>query len=465
MGVDRTSGLNCEIQDRNETCLEAVFGEVVGKLLIKTIILINFISEHADHFTHTGIHVATDTIMSHPIQAPLHHGLVPSAHHCPPALVRVPSLRGTAPADDGELFVHETLALFDALEDAWPGLTSADASPFQTYAWNIAWYGGYATGGFRPLVFELRRDGVTVAILPCYRDGRTVRLAGDRLCGYQDAIARNREDIASLLRRVRAWLDHEGRGCHFRFEPLSEEGALHAVLRDPGSLSPGSLRFEMPRALCRCAELHGGLDGYLASLPRKRRSDLRHALNRLDRELPGTQVSILRDAEAGIDDLWHAAAFHVAHSRKEEESPFHDHRLIDLLARVAKDPDVGFQLAFLMSHGEVLAVDFGFVRGGRYYGYLGAYDRTYARLAPGKCLLLKRIDRWVAEDGVRMLDVSEEDAGGGSGVVGDRFYRLWSMRLMPDDLRHRLRQAGLESDKHLRRIARKALGMGDGLPR
>ncbi len=403
--------------------------------------------------------------MNPSIQARLRDGLTaPACHHHPPA-ARASTAFAGASLDDGEFFVHETLAALDTLESGWRELTPEDAAPFQTYAWNAAWYGGYATGGFRPLIFELRRGGVAVAILPCYREGRSVRLVGDRICGYQDAVAGNADDVSILLRHVRAWLDREGRGCHFRFERLSGEGFLRSVLRDPECLPAASLRFEKLYALCPRVELHGGLEGYLASLPRKKRSDFRHSLNRFDREISGAEVSVLRDAEIRIDDLWHAAAFHVAHSRKEGESPFHDHRLIDLFSRVSKDPEVGFQLAFLTSHNELLAVDFGFVRGGRYYGYLGAYDRTYARLAPGKCLLLKRIDRWAAEDGVHTLDFLEEAEDDNGGIAGDLAYDVWSMRFMSDDFRNRFRRAGLETDKRLRRIARRAFRMEDGLAR
>lgn len=386
-----------------------------------------------------------------------------SAHHLLPA-----SAFGSAPSalsGRGDFVVHETLAAFDGIESAWRALTPRNASPFQTYAWNSAWYHCYATGNLRPLVFELRRGGATTAILPCYREGKTVRLAGDRICDYQDVVAGDHEEIAALLRHARAWLDREGRGCHFRFEKLSSEGALYAALHDPSRLPSHSLSFEKSFAPCPCADLRGGLEGYLASLPRKMRGDLRHSLNRFKREAPGAEVIILRGADIRVEDLWRAASFHVTHFRKDGESPFRDHRLIDLFARVAKDPEVGFQLSFLTMGREVLAVDFGFVRGGRYYGHLTAFDETYARLAPGKCLLLKRIDRWVAEDGVHTLDFLAGDEHYKRGFTGGTAYRVWSMRLMPDDFRNRVRQAGLESNKQFRRLAKRALGMDEGLAR
>lgn len=376
----------------------------------------------------------------------------PAGHHAP----AIPG---------GELLLHETLEPIEALESDWRRLTPASASPFQTYTWNLAWYHTHTGIQPRPLVFEWRRDGITTAILPCYREGKSIRLAGDRICDYQDAIAREPGEVTAMLRSAREWLDREGRGLHFRFERLSSEGLLYAALRDPAQAPSRSLHFEKSCAPCPFMDLQGGLDNYLATLSRKMRQDMNHALNRFEREAGEAVITILRDYEIRVDDLWNAAAFHTLHFRKGGESPFRDHRLLDLFARIAKDPDVGFQLSFLAKGADLLAVDFGFVRGRRYYGYLTAFDQAYARLAPGKVMLLKRIDRWVQEDGVDTLDFLAGDERYKRHFAGDRAYRVWSMRLMPDDLRNRIRRARLESDKRIRHMAKLALGKPEGLAR
>jgi len=367
----------------------------------------------------------------------------------------------------GELLVHEDGAAFEALdglESAWRRLTAPEASPFQTFAWNHAWYRTYALGRVKPLLFEWRRGGETVAILPCYREGKTIRLAADRICDYQDVIARDTDEVAALLAAVLEWVAAQGHGGQCRFEKLSSRGLLYRQLHAVGGMPDHALCFEKSFAPCPYADLRGGLENYLGGLPRKLRQDYRHSLNRLEREAPDVRVSILRDFEIRVDDLWNAAAFHIEHFRKDGESPFADHRLIDLFGRVAKDPECGFQLAFLTLYGDLLAVDFGFVRGGCYYGYLTAFDEAFGRLAPGKCLLLKRIDRWISEDGVHTLDFLAGDEEYKRGFTGNVAYHVWSMRLMPDDFRNRLRRAGLESDKQLRRFAKRALGREEGLP-
>lgn len=383
-------------------------------------------------------------------------------------LVSSASGLATRPAAGGELFAHEgaaALNALDRLESVWRALTHPEAAPFQTFTWNHAWYRTYALGRVKPLLFEWRREGEVRAILPCYLEGRTVRLAGDRICDYQDVIAGEGDDVAAMLEAVLAWVGKQGHGGHCRFEKLSCRGQLYRQIHAEGGMPGHSRCFEKSFAPCPFTSLRGGLEGYLASLPRKWRQDFRHSLNRLGREAADARVTILRDYEIRVDDLWNAASFHIGHFRKEGVSPFADHRLIDLFGRVAKDPEVGFQLAFLTLYGDLLAVDFGFVRGGVYYGYLTAFDSHYGRLAPGKCLLLRRIDRWVAEDGVHTLDLLAGDEEYKRAFAGDSAYHVWSVRLMPDDLRNRLRHAGLESDKQIRHLAKRALGREEGLPR
>lgn len=356
-----------------------------------------------------------------------------------------------------ELRLHHALADLEKLESAWRRLTPDCASPFQTFSWNLAWYRSYTDNSRRPFIFELLQDGVTKAILPCYLTGKTLRLAGDLTCDYQDVITTRMESVALLLPELLDWLNGEGRGFHFNFQKLSSEGHLFAALRESEQVAERAILYQKFYVPCPYVPLNGGLEGYLGSLPRKRRQDLRHSLNRLERDAPFVRVTTLRDYEIRVDDLENAASFHTEHFRKEGQSPFGDPRLLNLFGEIVKDPDVGFHLAFMTHFGDLLSVDFGFVRGDRYYGYLTAFDGNFASLAPGKCLILKRINEWVQEDGVETLDFLSGGESYKKGFTGDTAYAVWSMRLMPRDLKSRLRSLGLESDKRLRRAAKAVL--------
>ena len=355
------------------------------------------------------------------------------------------------------LRVHRSIKSLETLELPWRRLTPEGASPFQTFTWNLSWYQTYAASAGAPLVFEIRRGGEAVAILPCYRAGGALRLAGDLTCDYQDIITHKDEEVPPALTLVMDWLKREARMSHFQFDRLSSEGRLFRALHGSAEIPDASLVFEKCSAPCPYVNLQGGLDGYLASLPIKIRQDLRHSLNRLEKEAPVARVVRLNDFSIRVDDLTHAADFHIEHFRKEGVSPFGDKRLIDLFGRIAKDPEVGLQISFLANQGDLLAVDFGFVRGGRYYGYLTAFDPAFSRLAPGKCLLLKRIDGWVQEDGVHTLDFLAGDESYKKSFTGGNAYQVWSMRLLPDDLHNRARRIGLESHQRLRRLAKAAL--------
>jgi CelD/BcsL family acetyltransferase involved in cellulose biosynthesis len=356
------------------------------------------------------------------------------------------------------LRVHRSIESLETLELPWRRLTPEGASPFQTYTWNLSWYQTYAATAGAPLVFEIRSAGEAVAILPCYRAGRAIRLAGDLTCDYQDIIARNDEEVVSSLGLVMDWLGSEARRSYFRFDRISSEGALFRALHGPTGRPDDSIVFQKCSAPCPYVDLQGGLDGYLGSLPRKIRQDLRHSLNRLEKEAPVSRVVRLNDFSIRVDDLINAADFHIEHFRKEGGSPFCDERLVELFGRIAKDPDVGLQISFLADQGDLLAVDFGFVRGGRYYGYLTTYDPAFSRLAPGKCLLLKRIDGWVREDGVQTLDFLAGNEAYKKSFTGGAAYHVWSVRLMPDDLLNRTRRLGLEAHHRLRGFVKRVLG-------
>lgn len=341
----------------------------------------------------------------------------------------------------------------DQLETDWRRFTPEDAAPFLTFSWNRAWFRTFGESCGRPSIFRICENGKTVAILPCYRKGNVFRLAGDNVCDYQDIVARDDDSAKMALATVLLWMKQNAKNCHFHFEKLSTEGLLHRTLAGKKG-NPGFLSFVKHYAPCPYVDLQGGLENYLASLPRKMRGDLRRALNRLDREAPCARVTICRDFNIGVRDLESAAAFHVQYFRKGGASPLDDPRLVSLLGEVAKDPDVGLHLSHFTDQSETLAVDFGFARGGRYYGYLAGFNPDFRKIAPGKCLLLSRIDQWVATDGVEVLDFLAGDEEYKKGFTGGESYQVNSVRLMPDGFSHRCLRFYLEGDKRMRAFAK-----------
>lgn len=344
----------------------------------------------------------------------------------------------------------------DRIENEWRALTPENAAPFLTFSWNRAWFRVYREDCGTPAIFRVQENGVTTAILPCYRKGNVFRLTGDNICDYQDIITQSEESAKMAVSTLLLWIRKNAKRCHFHFEKLSSEGRLYPALFGK-SRNSNSLLFEKPYAPCPYVDLQGGLENYLASLPRKMRGDLRRAMNRLDREAPVARVTICRDFDIRVKDLESAAAFHAEYFRKDGRSPLADPRLVSLLGEVAKDPDVGLHLSHFTDQTETLAVDFGFARGGRYYGYLGGFNSNFRKLAPSKCLLLSRIDQWVAEDGVEILDFLAGDEGYKKGFTGGEEYQVHSVRLMRKGPAWRCLSFFLEADKRARSVAKLVL--------
>ncbi|MEM9017369.1 MAG: GNAT family N-acetyltransferase, partial [Verrucomicrobiota bacterium] len=134
-----------------------------------------------------------------------------------------------------------------------------------------------------------------------------------------------------------------------------------------------------------------------------------------------------------------------------------DPRLLRLLGEVAKDEDVGFHFSRLTSQSDILAFDFGFVRGGSYYGYLTGFHPAFQKLAPGKCLLLRRIDEWVRKDKIHTLDFLAGDEGYKRDYTGGASYAVCSVHLMPDTFAHRARKASLVVARQGRQVAKQAI--------
>ncbi len=344
----------------------------------------------------------------------------------------------------------------DRIESDWRRLTPKTAVPFVTFSWNRAWFRVYGESLGQPLIFQIRENGETTAILPCYRKGKVFRLAGDNVCDYQDIVTLNEESAKMAISIVLLWLQKNAKQFHFYFEKLSSEGQLYRALSERRDDS-NSILFEKRYAPCPRVNLRGGLENYLTSLPRKMRGDLRRALNRLEREAPTARVTISRDLGIRAGDLERAAAFHSEYFRKDGRSPLADQRLVSLLGEVAKDPDVGLHLSHFSDQSETLAVDFGFARGGRYFGYLTGFNPDFRKLAPGKCLLLTRIDRWVAEDGVEILDFLAGDEKYKKGFTGGEEYHVNSVRLMRKTPAWSCLKFILEADKKARSLAKSVL--------
>lgn len=345
----------------------------------------------------------------------------------------------------------------DQLAPDWRELLPEKAGPFQTFSWNRAWYRHFADAYDESAIFVVSKGGKVAAIFPCYRKGSEIRMAGDLCCDFQDVIASDEESVRIGLGLFIAWVKLKHAGCDLFFEKLSTRGLLYPVLKhlDRGRL--GVFAFRKNYGPCPWVELPESLDAWLAAMPRKVRGDWRRSLNRLDRELPEAEVLVHRDCGIPGGAVRDAAEFHRRHFRLEGSSPLADPRLVSLLEEVAPREDVGLRLS-LMKVGRIpLAIDFGFTRGETYYGYLTGFDETFGKLAPGKCLLLRRVNWWRQEDGVRVLDFLCGGERYKDGFTQGNCYHVCSVRLLARTIPNAARMMTLWSEWLFRGLSKRTL--------
>jgi len=373
--------------------------------------------------------------------------LEPSAHHTSAPLERA----------GRELSLITRTSEISSLRNDWRRLLPKESSPFSTFDWVNTWYHAFEDHCNEILVFVITQGNKTKSILPCYRQGRKIRLAGDITCDYQDLIVGNEYDAFESLSLIFEWLNIERPGSELYFKKVSSRGALMRALDAFSSSDSGIFLFRKNFMPCPCVKLSGSLEEYLQSIPRKPRSEFRRVVNRLEREVPDAEVVIWKGEDVVRGQLTRAAEFHVRHFRKGGESPLADPRLIALLHHVAGSDEVGLRVSVLRNGEDILAVDFGFCRGGSFYGYLTDFDESYSHLSPGRCLFIKRIDHWIHQEKITTLDL----LGGGEkykkGYTGGEFYQVSTVRIQPRNFVGGVRFAMIRSNRALRQIVKKVI--------
>ncbi len=267
------------------------------------------------------------------------------------------------------------------LADEWDALCDrcASATPFQRPGWLLASRRWLGTGG-APRVAILRRGVRLVGVVPLEVRGGVLRLIGEGVTDYLDAIVEPEVDAATLTEAVR--------------RAAAGAGALELAALRPGS------------PLLRLA-LGGGaapstpspvvaLD--TARVPRRAAYELRRLARhspRWEDEAgdPGALLAALFElhrarwaarGEPGVLDAPALEGFH-----RDAAAALHRRGLLRL---------IGLSLG-----GRLRAVLYGFTDHGRFLYYLSGFDPEIARLSPGRLLIARAIER-ARLDGAFELD-------------------------------------------------------------
>jgi CelD/BcsL family acetyltransferase involved in cellulose biosynthesis len=303
---------------------------------------------------------------------------------------------------------------FEPIAPEWDDLFHADpgATPFTSPGWARAWSRSWAGSG-QPWVIAVREEGELAGLAPFVmrRRGpfRVLSQLGNHpqrdVLARQDGVAAAEAVASEIARRGRDW-DLVAINCFPGASRLAE--ALRAVglrsrrrrtARYPGIVLPGSF------------------DDYLASLPRKRRSDLRRHLRRVDEGVIDIRKVREPSAIAAAVDRWQALKVswwdeRGAKIHADQRAPRFADFLSDLMSLLV--PGGTGEIWEFRHSGEVVGVEISLLDRRTFYSWEGGYHPDIAHLGPGKLAIGEGIRAAIAS-GRRYFDL----------MRGGQDYKYW----------------------------------------
>lgn len=311
------------------------------------------------------------------------------------------------------------LRLEEVPEDAWDALLGRIASPFPFLSRHFLLPWRRAFGGERDVRAAVwsPSGGPVEGLLFLHRlpGGGWTFLGGEEVADYLDAV------VAPGLEEA-FWKDFLEDGL-----PALGGGPLNL----PGLVEGAASLDVLPRLCretgrpCRVEEmdrapfvaLPASFEGYLSSLGKKERHELRRKIRRADERLPGLAFRMTRTEGELARDL---QSFLDLHRRSHpEKDRFMDDRMAVFFGEIAE----GFlragtlRLAFLSSGGEDIASVFQFRAGRALLLYNSGYDPARREAQPGLVLIARCIEHALGEgaaeyDFLRGTERYKYDLGG-----------------------------------------------------
>lgn len=325
----------------------------------------------------------------------------------------------------------------------WEALFAADplATPFLSVGWARAWLRHWA-GPAKPWVLAVRdHDASLVALAPLVlvQEGRlrVGRVLGKEPGDYWDVLslpsAREQATRAiggALVDAYREW-------DVVRLDALPPGSSTDRTLEGKGLRIHRHERVSYPAI--RLPESFGE---YLATLPTKRRTNLRRHLRALDEG----EVELRDVREPGqVGDA--VVRWHELHVRRWDEmgktlNPLHrSEHFRDFMTDVAHAlVPAGLQLVWeLRKDGDVVGEFVNFVDDRSFYLYLGGFEPAFSRLGLGKIVIAHAIRTSIAagrryfdftrgSEGYKYQEYGAKDREGHSLLIGNR--RLRSRRVL-----------------------------------
>ncbi len=266
------------------------------------------------------------------------------------------------------------------------------AAPFCHPSVWIPWL--HAHREHEPAVFEWRREGELRAIIPMFRHGRVLEMAGGQHLDYQDILATEVEEATSAL--LALVQQERGRSSTLVFSKVVERSLLAEATGD-GRLADIAHIEERYWSRCLVAEIEAsGGRGFDQVLPARQRKDYRNATRRLGEALPG--YSAEHHGPGGFDPalLDEVAVLHRASQyRKTGPSVFGSSAYLDFLrAQTMSGAPLCLSLLRERPGGPLVAFHLGYFGSDTFFHYLTAYSDAHAKLSPGRWLLVDALRHW-----------------------------------------------------------------------
>ena len=323
---------------------------------------------------------------------------------------------------------------FESLRETWGRLSakSGDNNIFLTWEWLSTWWQYYGQG--KKLNILLIEDGngiigIVPLMLSRYQWGPLkydiLESIGSTSCDYNGAILTGRKEdcIATLL----AYLENElVKNKVLRMTQIPEDSEFLALMREQYPLFSKSLILdERVSATCPYIPLPATWDEYFYSLRRKRRGNLRRALQSLQREhavefKKHTYAGDLREQMQGFFELqqkrWERRNLGGVLSSGTRREFYLE--LANVMAQKK-----WLDLSSLTVDGRIASAVYGFKYNQRFYYYITAFDPDYAQYSLGNLHIMYLLEDAI-KDGLNKFDL----------LRGDEVYKLYWTRLVTNNV-------------------------------
>ncbi|MES2606239.1 MAG: GNAT family N-acetyltransferase [Pseudomonadota bacterium] len=288
--------------------------------------------------------------------------------------------RWFAPDNDG---AEQLLA--EAVIPEWEALAlKTHAVPFLRPAYVSAWWRAFSVAGSRLVLWQARRHGRLVALLPMMQTGNTLRTATNYHTPQTGIIADSDEAAAALLHAL-LQNANVAQVVLAGLDTLSRDPAIcRQAVRDAGHRL-----LALPHERATYVTTQQGWQAYGKKLGKEFRAEIRRTRRRLEEQ--GTLTVEFGNGDSQLDArLEEALAVEAAGWKQRngtsiQSSPREARFYRDLAHWAARENML--RLCFLRLDGNVIAMMFAFENQQQWHLLKTGYDEAYARFSAGKLML------------------------------------------------------------------------------